>query len=463
VSDLSNTVQNLCLIAERIQKMIVRSHRVSSFKLLVACQGSIVPAITWKLIVAGSVGVLATLVHLGYLGPLTSDAVKFTMGPFTSLGVAISLFLGFYNNASYGRWWEARGYWGRQIIIIRDLARFLILLNEGAHQEHERDKGNGNSPSKRDNTTTNNVNISRRVSPSNNSMNCDVEVFNADGSDLEQQPRVQRTSEVKVNQQKKKKSANTTFTEKEPPLSMATYDYSEGFQDDDWVKNLIRLSIAQTHALRAQLRPVCKFDGSNIALDDRNRFLTPFELVQIVDKSRNPANAILLHASKILGAAYRRSQKYQQQRQNLVHGGSDDLNQHENNMPSILLDSYTMVHISQHIELLCDMQTSCERIHNTPMPLAYSLLIQRTTVLYTVLLPFAIAEAMGWWTPVFTIIVAYTFFGLDELARQIQEPFRDEPMCLALSAMSRVCEIDALEAMGEPTPPPLQRQGKVLM
>jgi len=44
---------------------------------------------------------------------------------FFLLGVAISLFLGFHNNASYDRWWEARKLWGKQIIVTRDLARFL--------------------------------------------------------------------------------------------------------------------------------------------------------------------------------------------------------------------------------------------------------------------------------------------------------------------------------------------------
>ena len=32
---------------------------------------------------------------------------------------AISLFLGFRNNASYSRWWEARKQWGKQLITVR--------------------------------------------------------------------------------------------------------------------------------------------------------------------------------------------------------------------------------------------------------------------------------------------------------------------------------------------------------
>ena len=32
--------------------------------------------------------------------------------PFSVMGVALSLFLGFRNNAAYDRWWEARKLWG---------------------------------------------------------------------------------------------------------------------------------------------------------------------------------------------------------------------------------------------------------------------------------------------------------------------------------------------------------------
>jgi putative membrane protein len=64
---------------------------------------------------------------------------------------------------------------------------------------------------------------------------------------------------------------------------------------------------------------------------------------------------------------------------------------------------------------------------------------------------------------VFTAIVAYTFFGLDQLAKEIQDPFNDRPMCLALSAMSRTIEIDTLEALGKDTPGFLKPKFTILM
>jgi len=44
------------------------------------------------------------------------------------LGVALSLFLGFRNNAAYDRWWEARKLWGGLLADLRALAREAELF-----------------------------------------------------------------------------------------------------------------------------------------------------------------------------------------------------------------------------------------------------------------------------------------------------------------------------------------------
>ncbi|RYG36646.1 hypothetical protein EON81_09090 [bacterium] len=48
--------------------------------------------------------------------------------PFTILGVAISIFLGFRNNAAYNRFWEARTLWGTHINSSRSFARQVMTL-----------------------------------------------------------------------------------------------------------------------------------------------------------------------------------------------------------------------------------------------------------------------------------------------------------------------------------------------
>ena len=98
--------------------MIVKGDRLGFFGLLVEMRGSIVPAIMPHIIFSALLGVLACiLTETTYIHSSTADALRIGFGPFTALGVAISLFLGFHNNASYSRWWEARILWGKQIIV----------------------------------------------------------------------------------------------------------------------------------------------------------------------------------------------------------------------------------------------------------------------------------------------------------------------------------------------------------
>ena len=48
--------------------------------------------------------------------------------PFTLIGFALSIFLGFRNNTAYDRWWEGRKLWGSLINTTRSLARQVLTL-----------------------------------------------------------------------------------------------------------------------------------------------------------------------------------------------------------------------------------------------------------------------------------------------------------------------------------------------
>ena len=88
--------------------MIVRDHP-SSLQLFFVMQGSVVPKILGKVIGIALLSAIILLVdqHIVTLPHISIGA----MGIF---GVALSLFLGFRNNAAYDRWWEARKLWGRR-------------------------------------------------------------------------------------------------------------------------------------------------------------------------------------------------------------------------------------------------------------------------------------------------------------------------------------------------------------
>jgi putative membrane protein len=52
-------------------------------------------------------------------------------------------------------------------------------------------------------------------------------------------------------------------------------------------------------------------------------------------------------------------------------------------------------------------------------------------------------------TPVIVCFIAYTFFALEALSAEIEEPFGEEPNDLALTAMSYTIESTLLEMVGE--------------
>jgi ion channel-forming bestrophin family protein len=53
---------------------------------------------------------------------------SWTVAPFTLLGVALSIFLGFRNSACYERWWEARRQLGGMVGEMRSFARLCVSL-----------------------------------------------------------------------------------------------------------------------------------------------------------------------------------------------------------------------------------------------------------------------------------------------------------------------------------------------
>ncbi|MEQ9507554.1 MAG: bestrophin family ion channel, partial [Alloalcanivorax xenomutans] len=119
------------------------------------------------------------------------------------------------------------------------------------------------------------------------------------------------------------------------------------------------------------------------------------------------------------------------------------------------LDSIGVSLLDQRLTALAGVQAASERIAQTPLPFAYALLAHRTAYVYCYLLPFVLIGSLGWGTPLFVAVVAYTFFGLDRLAEHLEMPFGREANDLPLDTICRIHEISVAEALGDPAPEPL--------
>ena len=247
----------------------------------------------------------------------TMLGIKFTLAPFSILGVAIAIFLGFRNNACYSRYVEARHLWGQLMIASRSLLR-----------------------------------------------------------------------EVK-----------TTLP------------------DDAELGQFVRLPIAFAHCLRMTLRR--KPQAEPLA-----KYLSEKDL-QTVFASQSPANRILLLMGEWLAVRRRNGQLSDI----LFHC----LNNRLNDMSAVL--------------------AGCERIANTPVPFAYTLILHRTVYLFCIMLPFALVVDLHYMTPFISVLISYTFISLDTLAEELEDPFGTENNDLPLDAICNAIEIDLLQMNDETNVP----------
>lgn len=298
--------------------MIVRN-RPNAFRMLFIWKGSILQQIMPQLIMVMGLSTLI-IVFDQWLEPHLTD---FPITAFSLIGLTLSIFLGFRNNACYERWWEARKLWGSLIAQNRHLCRDTALL-----------------------------------------------------------PSESRT-------------------------------------------RILQRLLAFSNVLKHQLR---QGDWEHVAQQECSKYL-PVNEQHLLAQQPYPAQFILNSAHNDL------VQSMQQQE----------------------ISDICYTQLNQHFIEISNIQAGCERILNTPLPFAYTLLLHRTAYAFCLLLPFGLGNSLGYLTPLVVGILAYTFFGLDALGNELEEPFGLQNNDLALDAMVRVIEIDVFTALDIPNiPEPLK-------
>lgn len=103
--------------------MIVRK-KENWFRMLFIWHGSVLPQLLPRLFLLFILSVGVVYFH----GTMFSYKVPLNPVPFTLFGFVLALFLGFRNNVSYDRFWEARKLWGALLNISRSLVRQALTL-----------------------------------------------------------------------------------------------------------------------------------------------------------------------------------------------------------------------------------------------------------------------------------------------------------------------------------------------
>ncbi|MGE5649283.1 bestrophin family protein [Noviherbaspirillum sp. UKPF54] len=303
--------------------MIMRD-RPSGLHLFFVIRGSILSSI-WKVLLINVI--VAIAVTVGH-GALFNFKITLTPIPFTLIGLALAIFLGFRNGAAYDRYWEGRKLWGRLVSDSQNLARQCQSLIQ-----HPLLAG-------------------------------------------------QDVSDIRV--------------------------------------RMIYRAIAYAHLLRQRVRDICE--------PGEVRGLLAEQEWRQMQQATNAPNFLMQQMGADLGQCIRDGK----------------------------IDPCLAPAVDATLSSMVAAGIGCERIKNTPLPFSYTLLLHRTAYLYCFLLPFGLVDTIGFMTPLVVAIVAYTFFGLDALGDEIEEPFGLSDNDLPLDALCRTIEINLREASGDTAlPPPL--------
>ena len=103
--------------------MIIRK-KEHWFKMLFIWRGSVISQLIPRL---GILLVISILI-VCFREWLYKYNIHLNPAPFTLFGIALALFLGFRNSASYDRFWEGRKLWGGMITTSRNLTRQVLTL-----------------------------------------------------------------------------------------------------------------------------------------------------------------------------------------------------------------------------------------------------------------------------------------------------------------------------------------------
>jgi putative membrane protein len=106
---------------------------------------------------------------------------------------------------------------------------------------------------------------------------------------------------------------------------------------------------------------------------------------------------------------------------------------------------------------LTDIQGSCERIKNTPLPRQYDYYPELFVKAYCLLIPAVLVRELGWVTPLVTTLVSFVLLVLNQIGKNLEDPFDNQVYDTPMTALSRTIEINLLQALDEKQLPPAEQ------
>ena len=88
-----------------------------------------------------------------------------------------------------------------------------------------------------------------------------------------------------------------------------------------------------------------------------------------------------------------------------------------------LINGEQLIILEKEANTLINILGACERIKNTPIPMAYALHLKRVLLIYSLTLPFGFVGQLHWFAIPVVLIVFYTMVGIELIGEEIEDPF----------------------------------------
>ncbi len=192
-------------------------------------------------------------------------------------------------------------------------------------------------------------------------------------------------------------------------------------------RRLVRLQVAFVHACRCSLR-------RQEPWADVDRFVDPAIAAKLRSEKNVPAALMLAMGTEIASAA-----------------------------AAGVITEQRLQQLDDTVTNLSNIIGGMERIKNTPLPRQYDVYPELFIYLYCLLLPVVLVDELKGMTPLVTMLVAGTFLVINQIGKNLENPFENRPYDVSMIALCRTIEINLCQAMGETDlPEPIQPERGVL-
>jgi len=113
------------------------------------------------------------------------------------------------------------------------------------------------------------------------------------------------------------------------------------------------------------------------------------------------------------------------------------------------IDTFTQLHLDDTLTRLTDSMGKAERINGTVFPSTYRQFLHFIIYLFVITLSISLKDVRMIFEIPLLLVISASFFLIEKSAYHLQDPFRNRPSDVSVSAIARTIEINLRQLLGE--------------